>query len=81
MLSTNVFNELCVKITLLKSKNNSKGVCYAWNFQLCIDLMHITPPFTAEGSLVTTRLIPYLHQTSSVLRRSPLELLSITGII
>ena len=26
--------------------------------------------------LVTTRLIPYLHQTSSILRKSPLELLS-----
>ena len=27
--------------------------------------------------LVTTRPIPYLHQTSSVLRKSPLELLSV----
>ena len=28
-------------------------------------------------ALVTTRPIPYLHQTSSVLRKSPLELLSV----
>ena len=32
-------------------------------------------------TLVTTRPIPYVHQTSSVLRKSPLELLSIAGII
>ena len=38
-------------------------------------------PVQQSRSLVTTRPIPYLHQTSSVLRRSPLELLSIAGII
>ena len=76
------FNEMFVKITLLRSiTKNLTRVCNAVYFRLCIDLMHITPPVTAEGSLVTARPIPYVHQTSSVLRRSPLELLSIAGII
>ena len=34
-----------------------------------------------SNSLVTSRPIPYLHETSSVLNRLPLELLSIAGII
>ena len=34
-----------------------------------------------HAPLVTTRPIPYLHQTSSVFRRSSLELLPIAGII
>ena len=38
-------------------------------------------PFSSSNSipepLVTTRPIPYLYQTSSVLRKSPLELLSV----
>ena len=33
------------------------------------------------AELVTIRPIPYLHQTSSVLRRSPLEVLSFTRSI
>ena len=32
---------------------------------------------TDSKTLVTTRPIPYLHQTSSVLRKSPLELLCV----
>ena len=50
MPSTNVFNEMCVKITLLRyiTKNLTK-VCNVVYFRLCIDLMNITPPFTAEG--------------------------------
>ena len=32
-------------------------------------------------AIVTTRSNPYLHQTPSVLRRSPLELLSVTCLI
>ena len=34
--------------------------------------------FSASKPLVTTQPIPYLHQTSFVLRRSSLELLSVT---
>ena len=50
MPSTNTFNEMCVKITLLKSiMRNLTGVCNAVYFRLCIDLMHILPPVTAEG--------------------------------
>ena len=50
MLSTNVFNEMCVKITLLRYiTTNLTGLCNAVYFRLCIDLMHILPPVTAEG--------------------------------
>ena len=38
-------------------------------------------PYTFDEALVTTWPIPYLHQTSSVLKRSPLEQLSIAGTI
>ena len=38
-------------------------------------MMH--KPLLPDGALVTTRPIPYLHQTSSVLRKSLLELLSV----
>ena len=50
MPSTNYFNELCVKISLLRSipKKNITA-CNAVYFRLCIDLMHILPPVTAEG--------------------------------
>ena len=50
MPSTNFFNELCVKITLLKcilKKNSSRGK--ELYFCLCIGLMHITPPVSAKG--------------------------------
>ena len=43
------FNELCFKITPLRSKEILTGVCNAVYFGLCIDLMHISPPDTAEG--------------------------------
>ena len=44
------FNESCVKITLLRSKKKIlTGICNAVYFRLCIDLMHITLPVTAEG--------------------------------
>ena len=50
MPSTSFFNEMCVKITLLRSiTKNLTGVCNGVYFQLCIDLMHITPPVTAKG--------------------------------
>ena len=50
MHSTNVFNELSDKITLLRSiPKNSNGVCNAVYFRLCTDLVHITPPVTVEG--------------------------------
>ena len=52
MPSTNVFNELCVKITLPRSipKMIPIGVCNAVYFRLCmIDLMHINPPDRAKG--------------------------------
>ena len=44
MPSTNVFNELCVKISLLRfiPKKNIT-VCNTVYFRLCIDLMHILP--------------------------------------
>ena len=46
------FDELCVKTTLVRSQKKKKksltGVYYAVYFRLCIDLMHITPPVTAE---------------------------------
>ena len=45
MPSTNVFNELSAKI--YSEKNLT--VCNAVYFRLCIDLMHITAPVTAEG--------------------------------
>ena len=48
MPSTKFLNELCVKITLLFGKNNIT-ICNAVYFWLCVDLMHITPPVTAEG--------------------------------
>ena len=53
MPSSNVFNELCVKITakIYSEKNLTleEGGMYSGYFRLCIDLMHITPPVTAEG--------------------------------
>ena len=50
MNSTNIFNELCVKISLLRStKKKIITVCNAVYFRLCIDLMHTLPPVTAEG--------------------------------
>ena len=50
MASTNVFNEMCVKITLLRSiTKNLTGVYNARYFRLRIDPMHITSPVTAEG--------------------------------
>ena len=49
MPSTDVFNELYVKITLLRPKKTATGVCHAVYFRLCIDLIHITPRVTAEG--------------------------------
>ena len=50
MPSTNVFNELCVKISLLRCiPKKIITVCNAVYFQLCIDLMHILPLVTAEG--------------------------------
>ena len=51
MPSRNVFYELCFKLTLLRSKKNLTGVCNAVYFRLCIDLMQITPPVTAEHYL------------------------------
>ena len=49
MTSTNVFNELCVKISLLRSiPTKIITVCNAVYFRLSIDLMHIVPPVTAE---------------------------------
>ena len=46
----NVFNDMSVKITLLRSiTKNLKGVCNAVYFRLCIDLMPFTPPVTPEG--------------------------------
>ena len=50
MPSQKIFHELCVKITLLRSSSKKiLTVCNAVYFRLCIDLMHITPPVTAEG--------------------------------
>ena len=50
MFSTNVFNELCVRITLLTSiPKKHLTVCNAVYFRLCINLTHITQPVTAEG--------------------------------
>ena len=50
MPSTNVFNKTCVKITLLRSiAKNLIRECNKIYFWLCITLMHITPPVTAEG--------------------------------
>ena len=51
MPSTKVFNELCAKTTLLRSIPTKilTRVCNAVYFRLCIDLMHILPPLTAEG--------------------------------
>ena len=45
-----MFLELCGKITLLRSKKKIlTEVCNVVYFRLCIDLLHITPPVTAEG--------------------------------
>ena len=50
MPSTNVFNELCIKITVLKSiPKKNLTVRNAVYFRLCINLMHISLPDTAEG--------------------------------
>ena len=50
MPSTNVLNDMCVKITLLKSiTKNLTAVSSSVYLRLCINLMHITPPVTAEG--------------------------------
>ena len=43
---TNVFSELYVKIRSIPEKIIT--VCSAVYFRLCIDLMHILPPDTAE---------------------------------
>ena len=61
MPSTNVFKELCVKITLLGSiPKYILTVCNAVYFLLCIILMHITPPVTAytcHNSVPTSNLV------------------------
>ena len=44
---TNVFNELYIKITMIYSDKNLT-VCNAVYLRLCIDLIHILPPVTAE---------------------------------
>ena len=50
MHSTNVFNELYVKITAkVYSEKNLTGLRNSVRFRLCIDLMHIIPPVTAKG--------------------------------
>ena len=50
MPPTNVFNELCAKITAkIYSEKNQAGICNPMYFRFCIDLMHITPSVTAEG--------------------------------
>ena len=50
MPSTNVFNDLCVEISLLRSiPKKIITVCNAVYFRLCIELMHFLPPVTAEG--------------------------------
>ena len=50
MPSTNVFNELCVKISLLRPIKTKKIITVrnAVYFRLCINLVHILPPVTAE---------------------------------
>ena len=64
------FYELCVKITLLRYvPKKILTVCNAVNFRLCIDLMHILPPVTAEGygvaplrdcfRVVVSKVVPY----------------------
>ena len=49
MASTNVFNELCVKSTLLQSTSNKFYRGYVMRCTSGYDLMHIPPPVTAEG--------------------------------
>ena len=50
MPSTNVFSELCVKITArIYSEKNLTGLCNPVYVLLCIRLIHVTPPVTAEG--------------------------------
>ena len=49
MLSTDVFNELCVKITLLRSIPKKIQTMECDFLPLCIDLMHINPPHAADG--------------------------------
>ena len=49
MPSTNVFKELCVNKSAKIHSEKIKTVCNAVYFRLCIDLMHILPPVTAEG--------------------------------
>ena len=45
-----MFLTKCVKNNSAKIYyEKSNGVCNVVYFRLCIDLMHITPPFTAEG--------------------------------
>ena len=65
--------------------NRSRSDCCPDYFSFCLGQRPSTPP-TIRGksvcmsecvALVTTRPIPYLHQTSSVLGKSPLELLSV----
>ena len=43
-MPSNVFNEMCVKITAKIYYEKSNGVCNAVYFRLCIDLMHNIPP-------------------------------------
>ena len=44
-LQQTIFNELCVKITLLRYiPRKNITICNAVYFRLCIDRMHITPP-------------------------------------
>ena len=50
MPSTNVFLELCYQNNSAKIYSEKILTVYtAVYFQLCIDLMHITPPVTANG--------------------------------
>ena len=59
MPSTNVFLELHIKITLLRSiPKKILTVCTAVYFQLCIDLIHITPqdPFPKRQILDSSNL-------------------------
>ena len=47
-----IFRQRMIRCTCISTRHNSAfltGVCDAVYFRLCMDLMHITPPVTAEG--------------------------------
>ena len=61
MPSKNVSNELCQNKSANIYSDKIITVCNAVCFQLCIDLIHILPPVTAELPSLEVCRMPEVH--------------------